>query len=278
MNAVGFVTDYRIVNTRPVSTGDMDSTDAYAGTFLSAVLETYRATGDLTRLRAIAPALTKAVGAIEATQDADGLTWAKPAWHVKYLMDQAETYAGLRAAASLASTLKDGALARRASADASRLRAGVDALWNASTSSYDWAVHADGARIATNWSVLYSDALQQVWAVAFGLADRTRSVAIMNRFRSSQPAWAQPTATATYTEGRHVVGYWVPAGWAFARIGDTATAAAGAASIRAAADAAGRAWPFTPSDLGQLIMLDHGAPASVDQTSFVKSGRALNSR
>jgi len=30
--------------------------------------------------------------------DADGLTWAKPSWHVKYLMDQAEVYAGLVAA------------------------------------------------------------------------------------------------------------------------------------------------------------------------------------
>src|SRR5436190_17001699 len=33
-NGTGFVTDYKISGGSPVSTGDMDSTDAYAGTFL----------------------------------------------------------------------------------------------------------------------------------------------------------------------------------------------------------------------------------------------------
>ena len=57
------------------------------------------------RLTALANGLDGALRAIEATTDTDGLTWAKPAWHVKYLMDQSEVYAGLQAAKRLFTSL-----------------------------------------------------------------------------------------------------------------------------------------------------------------------------
>jgi hypothetical protein len=257
MNASGFVTDYRITNGALASTNDMDSTDSYAGTFLSAVNETFGATGDIGQLRSLAPGIAKAVGAIEATQDRDGLTWAKPSYHVKYLMDQAEAYAGLQAAGTIAGVLGDAGLQQRALNDAARIANGVAALWNARTASYDWAVHSDGTHSATDWTVLYPDSLQQVWAVAFGLTDPTRGAALMAHFTSSQPTYAQPTAQAKYAGGTRPVGYWVPIGWAFARLGQGAAAFAYAAAIRAAAQAVGRAWPFTPGDSGQLVVLDN---------------------
>ena len=98
----GYVTDYNITNGAPVSTGDMDSTDAYAGTYL---LGSARGLAHDRRPAAGArPSIagSGAVAAIESTQQSDGLTWATPSWRVKYLMDQAETYAGLRAAQELA--------------------------------------------------------------------------------------------------------------------------------------------------------------------------------
>ena len=48
-------------------------------------------------------------------------------------------------------------------------RSGFATLWNSRTQSYDWAVHEDGFHQPTNWSLLYPDALQQAWVVAFGL-------------------------------------------------------------------------------------------------------------
>jgi hypothetical protein len=257
MDATGFVTDYKMVNGAWASTGDMDSTDSYAGTFLSATLETYNGDHNLTTLRTLAPGIAKAVNAIEATQDTDGMTWAKPSWHVKYLMDQSETYAGLQAAATLAGILGDSTLQQRASGDASRLKSGVDTLWDPATGSYDWAKHGDGAQQTTNWSILYPDAMQQAWAVAFGLTDATRGQQLMAKFAASQPNWAQPQATAQYDTGTLPVGYWAPAGWAFARIGQTSVADAAATSIRAAADSVNRAWPFTPADDGELIILSN---------------------
>ena len=257
-DANGYVTDYTITNGAPVSTGDMDSTDAYAGTYLMAVLEAWLTTGDRQQVLALHRGIAAAVSAIESTQQSDGLTWATPSWRVKYLMDQAETFAGLKAAEELAGVLADPALAERAGRDAARLWAGVDRLWNAQTGSYDWAVHEDGARTATDWSRLYPDALQQPWAVAFGLVTGERARIVMDRFQRQQPNWDNPTATALYSSGERPVGHWPPVGWGLAAVGDTARAAVGATSIGSSALATNRAWPFTPSDAGQLIILQTG--------------------
>jgi len=252
----GFVTDYVVTNGVLTSTGDMDSTDAYAGTFLLAAWRTWKATGDTVRLRQLRPGLAAAVSAIEATQDADGLTWAKPSWTVKYLMDQGEAFAGLRAAVDMAGGLGDGDLAGRAATDADRMQAGVDALWNPVTNAYDWAVHPSGARQPTDWSVLYPDALQQAWAVAFGLTTGSRARALMNRLDNAHPRWDQPAATDTFASGPGPVGYWPVAGMAMSRVGRSSRAALAGNRIRSAAIGTGRAWPFTTGNAGQLIQLE----------------------
>jgi hypothetical protein len=261
-NAQGFVTDYIVNSGVPASTGDMDSTDAYAGTFLLAARSTYRVTADAVRLTSLKPGITGAVVAIEATQDVDGLTWAKPTWHVKYLMDQAETYAGLLAAVDLAKALGDSALAQRAQQDATKMKDGVDGLWNATANAYDWAKHDTGVRVPTNWSYLYSDALQQAWAVAFGLVAAPRASALVTTFTTTQPAWASPLATALFSSGsKQTVGYWPVAGWALANVSSSLVSVP-VASIRSASLTTNRAWPFTTGNAGQLIAFESYSSAT----------------
>ena len=257
MDAQGFVTDYVVNNGVPVSNGFMDSTDAYAGTFLIALKATYRATGDRARLDRFRRGIDGAVRAIEATQEPDGLTWAKPDWRAKYLMDQAETYAGLVAAGELAQALGEQTLAQRAKADAFRMRTGVEKLWNSKDGAYDWAVHEDGARTRTNWSYLYSDALQQPWAIAFGLVpDASRASALASRFNTKQPNWAHPARTAQFSGGSSAtVGYWPMAALAYSVV-RSSVAGAATTSIRSASLTAKRAWPFTTGNAGQLILLE----------------------
>ncbi|MBV8985956.1 MAG: hypothetical protein JO248_16105, partial [Acidimicrobiia bacterium] len=194
MNAQGFVTDYTVQNGVLTSTGDMDSTDSYAGTFLLAVREAYRANANKAQLSALGAGVSNAVRAIEATQDTDGLTWAKPSWHVKYLMDQGEAYAGLLAAVDIANVLRNSTLANQAMADALKMKNGVATLWNAGNAGYDWAKHDTGVTTPTDWSVLYSDSLQDAWAVAFGLVDTVRSPVLLAKFNTSQPSWHLPAA------------------------------------------------------------------------------------
>jgi hypothetical protein len=138
------------------------------------------------------------------------------------------------------------------------MRQGVDGLWDPVAGSYVWAVHADGQRDGATWSVLTPDALQQVWAVAFGLASGDRATRIMDRFRQEQPEWSKPATLARYDTGPRPTGYWAVAGWALLQTGSTAEGQAAAGTIRAGALAAGRAWPFSSGDAGQLILLESG--------------------
>ena len=112
MDARGYVTDYQVSGGTLVSTGDADSTDAYAGLFLLAVEAVQTAAPNGARLLALAPAVRLGVAAIRSTQRADGLTGAKPSWMVAYLMNEAEAFAGLQAATRLALVIGDRALAR----------------------------------------------------------------------------------------------------------------------------------------------------------------------
>src|SRR5437763_6945993 len=173
-------------------------------------------------------------------------------------MDQSETYAGLVAAGELGRVLGSAGIVERAAGDAARMRQGVDGLWDPVAGSYVWAVHADGQRDPAVWSVLAPDALQQVWAVAFGLAGGERAARIMDRFRQEQPEWSRPAALARYDTGSRATGYWAVAGWGLLLTGSTAESQAAAGSIREAALAAGRAWPFSSGDAGQLILLESG--------------------
>jgi hypothetical protein len=260
-DAQGFVTDYTVSAAGEVSTGTMDSTDAYAGTFLLAARAAWLATHDRRALRALAPGIAAAVRAIEATQTGDGLTWAKPGFHIKYLMDQAETYAGLRAAATLAEAEGARSLAQRALRDAARMRTGVAGLWNPRVGAYDWARGENGAGTPTRWSVLYPDAVAQTWPVAFGLVTGARAARLMRRFAHTHPNWDQPTAPAQSGAVAPPVGYWPVVGWAFAAVGDAQLSSAASAKIEGAANTLGRGWPFTTANAGQLILLAGGNQA-----------------
>jgi hypothetical protein len=249
----GFVTDYTVNNSVLTSTGDMDSTDAYAGMFLYAAWTAYEQTRDRAALKSLKPGILRAVKAIDATMDADGLTWAKPAWQVKYLMDEAEVYIGLRAASKLLQVLKEPS-ASSAAAKAQKLKTAIDATWNGATGAYDWAIHSDGARESTTWTTLYPDALQQVWAAALGVASSAHAEEVTNRFQSVHPYWNDPVAVKT--NAPDIEQYWPVAGWGMSpSVRDQA-----ARSISAAAVAAGRGWPYTPATAGQVIVLASGGP------------------
>jgi hypothetical protein len=249
----GYVTDYDVDAAGiETSTGDEDSTDAYAGTFLSAVRATYLADPDFGKLQELRAGIAGAVHAIETTRDVDGLTWAKPTWHVKYLMDQAETYDGLVSGAELASDLGDSDLAAAAGVDAGAMKAGIASLWDAPTGAYDWA--KSGGVNTTDWSVLYPDAMEQAWIAGSPAISNARARQLARSVESFQPLWDQPDAIT----GGATVGYWPGAGWAWLRLGWTSEAVQAAQSMRSAALSANRDWPFTTGVAGQLIVLESG--------------------
>jgi hypothetical protein len=259
-DASGFVTDYVVdADGGLTSTGDMDSTDSYAATFFLATDAAYAASVRVegapaaqTRVAALSTGLDGALRAIEATTDTDGLTWARPGWRVKYLMDQAEVYAGLQAAARLFTTLGDQARATRASDGAQQVTTGVSGLWNPDTKAYDWAAHDGGARAHADLSVLYPDAMEQIWAVAFGLVPRNRATSLLTRIKALHPELASPDAS---TPDGQQVGYWPWAAAAWLAVGDRAEANRLLTAIDSAAATTGRPWPFTTGTAGQIMVV-----------------------
>jgi hypothetical protein len=257
MDEHGYVRDQAVINSqiRPLLT--MDSTDAYAGTFLVALGEAYRVDPDDTKLRLLQPGLVKAVQAIASTTRSSGLTNATPTWPVAYLMDEAETEAGLQSAAFLANALGDSSLANDARTRADHLHHAVDALWNEQRQSYNWAVHPTLVQTATDWRAVYPDAMQQSWATAWGLADPARAAALDAHVAAVAPRLDQPSSSTTIDGKRRSFGYWPVAGWAGA-VTDPASGLTRATDIQRAADALHRAWPFSVATSGQLIVLATG--------------------
>lgn len=243
----GFVTDYAIEAGVETSTGSEDSTDAYAGTFLSAVAAAYPT--DPARLASLAAGIRGAVEAILATQQSDGLTWALPSYQVKYLMDNGEAYDGLVAAARMERALGDNRDAAVATNAAAAMFNGIQTLWNRSAGSYNWAKFPNGAQQATDWAVIYPDAMEQATAVAFDVAG-SHAKSLMGTFNVNQPSWANPA----------VVSYWPLAGIALESASSVGAGENGAAAINQYAVSTGSAWPFNVGTAGQLIFAESDSP------------------
>ena len=96
--------------------GKRDSVDSYAATYLLTLARYQQEAKSLPDKAA--QAARKALVAIQGSMDKDGLTWAKPDYKVKYLMDNVEVYGGLTAAERLFTAIDD----KVSAATAKRLR------------------------------------------------------------------------------------------------------------------------------------------------------------
>ncbi len=254
------------------SLGQEDSTDAYAGTFLLAAYDTEQADPSSADLSALAPGIAGAVRAIELTLQPDGMTWAKPSWQVAYLMDLAETCAGLRAAASLATDLGNSTLAARASADAASMTAAIGGLWRPATGSFAWAAFPSGYTQSANLVDLYPDTMEQLWPLAFGEATPAQSTTVLQAVAAHQPAWDQPDATATDdgSASPQQVGYWPLGAWAAEVSGNVSAGEQQAAQIWQTAQSH-QGWPYTVADAGELIVAESGGPTLAPATATATS-------
>ncbi len=250
-----------------VPAGLPDSTDAYAGTFLTAALAVFEATGDVQRLAGLKPALVKAIGAIELTEDIDGLHFARPGWPFKYSMDEAEAYSGFRDAQQLGQIFRDEAMQARAKQNADRLLGGSVNLVDPTTGLYLWAVGPAPVteRVVAPISWIYPGASAQVWAIADRLVTGASARTLMERVEQAQPLWDNPTATTQWYDGHPTcagvspcvlpVAYWPRFALAWLELGDEDRAMEAAIRIRNGAIYNNRTFPFTVGDAAQIIMV-----------------------
>ena len=185
-NPDGTVNDYDGTSGSWKSTGDYDSTDSYAATYLDLLLAISQAGHDRHWLQQKQHSIVKAVDAIRLTMQPVGLTLAKPTYAVMYTMDNTETAAGLRSGSALAAILGMTHESLAYLALANRMSAAVSTdLWDPATESYLIGLQPDGFR-AKGYAVWYPDVMANLLAVAW-LPSSERNRQLMGRLKAKFP-------------------------------------------------------------------------------------------
>jgi hypothetical protein len=251
----GTTYDYTYNNGTEVSTNNADSTDSYAATFLSLAWAYYQ-TGDPNAknyIASISHELDAIGGVLVKTQQSDGLTWAKPDYQIKYLMDNAEVYRGLRDLASVYQALGDSAKASYYNGRADMCQKGMNGMWMAGIGA--WAVYKDNAGnlAGPNWGTWYPDATAQLFPVLYGVfpASDPRSQTVYAKFNNAWPGWPQLSFNSQDEFP------WVMIGDAAALMGDTGRAGQYVNSIQSKFVSKGFPWPWYNMEAGWFVRLNN---------------------
>jgi hypothetical protein len=188
----GTIYDYTYNHGAESSLNNADSTDSYAATFLS-LAWAYYSTGNSnaqTYIKTLSYQLNAIANALLATQQSDGLTWAKPNYQIKYLMDNCEAYRGLRDAAMLfQNAFNDATTSQKLNSKAALMLQGINGMWM----NGHWAVYKDGIGrfIGPNMGTWYPDATSQMFPVMQGVipGSDSRSAQVYSAFNSAWPGW-----------------------------------------------------------------------------------------
>jgi hypothetical protein len=231
-------------------TNDADSTDSYAATFLSVVWNAWQTGNPQARslISGLSYQLDVIGGVIILTQQSDGLTWAKPDYQIKYLMDNCEAYRGLRDLASLYQyAFGDTAKAGYYNAAAASVQKGLLRMWLNGT----WAVYRDdlGRNIGANMSTWYPDATAQVFPVLMGVVASSdyRASESYAAFNAAWPGW--PVLSYNAQDAFP----WCLVGDAAATMGDAVRLSTYINSIQNKYVNTGFPWPFYNAEAGWFI-------------------------
>jgi len=191
-NLSGTMYDWKKVDGEWVATYSYDSADSYAATFLSLALHYSRETQDFAWAKENLESLLEVAGVLLELQDSDGLIWAKPRYYVKFLMDNAENYRGLRDAAELMRYVEREDLAGVFDTAAGRVAIGIERhLWLPDRQVYAWALYGRWWARAPQekW---YPDTVSQIYPVIFGVIkpDSPRAASLYSYLNSRYPAWS----------------------------------------------------------------------------------------
>jgi hypothetical protein len=191
----GAITDYSVQADGSLrTTGEADSVDSYAATFISLAATAWRE-GDAPLRSYVAGLQTdieRIASAIDAVSDTDGLTWALPTYRLKYVMDNSEVYRGLVDLAALRSgAFGDLAGSLRASSHALQIQNAIaTTYWDGNRGAFAVALDASGNKIwpqAGNWY----DQTTQLFPILHGVVDPASQQAqtAYAQFSSAFPGW-----------------------------------------------------------------------------------------
>jgi hypothetical protein len=166
----GTIYDFRVAGDGSLSpTNDYDSVDGYAGTFLYLLKMYYDKTGDRDLLTAHWEKIENVAYLISYLQDDDGLTHVTAKQKVKYLMDNAESYAGVSAYLALGNAVGKGDRKYYEEVRAS-IRTGIqEVMYDEKRGNYIWALNGK-ERFISNMNKFYPDAYANILLFAYDLS------------------------------------------------------------------------------------------------------------
>ena len=190
--ADGKVTEETVAETDGVK--HYDSTDSYAATFLMVLKKYYKNTGDKEYIIAHGKDIERIATAMLSTMH-KGLTFAKPDYEVKYLMDNSEVYDGLQCTTDLFETLVatgdssyETVLKKCKKASEKLTEAFESDLWDADANHYKSGIFRNGEAISDfSWDEYYPDATSQLFPIIHGVinADTQRANQLYDKFCES---------------------------------------------------------------------------------------------
>ncbi len=187
------IRDGRVVSENIVVTdgkASYDSTDSYAATFLILLSRYYNATSDGAYINEHSDDIIRVTEAMLKTLDR-GLTYAKPDYEVKYLMDNCEVYEGLGAVLSIfenavSSDKKDCLTYLKAKYAFEWLGQSIEKkLWNENGGYYYPGIFADGKpAYEFSWQEFYPSATAQLFPIIHNVIppDSIRAVSLYESF------------------------------------------------------------------------------------------------
>ncbi|UVI29534.1 hypothetical protein [Paenibacillus spongiae] len=232
------------------ATGDFDSTDSYASTFLNVLRKYAETTGDTAYLLERRSDIALIAGAMLATKQSDGLTWAKPSYRVKYLMDNAEVYEGLADMEWICSEVfgdRTEAAFYRHHKD--EVAAGIQTgLWNESLQAYAYAKNEDGSLLEPEWGRFYPDATAQLFPIWTGMLppESERARRLYASFNAHFPQWPQLNKRDSFP--------WALLAYTSAVMGDAERTVQFLESAQAAFIERGHPWPWYVMESGVTML------------------------
>ena len=160
------------IATNDRGTKQYDSSDSYAAMFLAILWSYYSKSGDAAYIKAHYNQIKRILNALYSTMN-EGLTWAKPDYKIKYLMDNAEVWRGMDKTILLyeqvlKSAFSDApAMLTKLKADRALVASKIESLmWNEAGKHYESAIGIDG-EVAFNfdWNNFYPSATCQLFVI-----------------------------------------------------------------------------------------------------------------
>jgi len=203
----GTIYDYKVENDLEVSLGSAEAEDRNIATFFTLLKKYYQTTFDVDYLKGYKDQLEHmGIYVLFVLQDyIDYLTWANSSSQQKLLLNNTESYQGLKDLASLYFDLFDDDNQRDLYATGANLvkEAIEKELWQNSENHYYWQKDSLGNKTDCNWAILYPDAISQLATILnnVNLPELARSATLYDTFNLQQPSW---TGTSSYCEMGYV--------------------------------------------------------------------------